>query len=316
MRPKDLKDINKKEIFILKPGSDPQKFRSYEKYLVDLDIPGKLLSNELSATEDLIDDKRRQLLGQKKHAFHFLDQAQVARIFHNLRNDLKFGEDLSQLTPTSSGMGASLEDDAHPNAVQREENQTYKMARNILGKAELKDPEATVRFLVSAHLHDFLGKDSAILDLEFSHGSSKALIAFDAHVKAIQKEGYIFEDAQLTPIRRRLGLKDKEEILGYFRSLSERLVIMSASFSASSHGNRSGYYELYLKHPDSAQVGTDLIVSALIPKTEVKSKFKPLYDSPKNQPFEVTFVGTVMSGLDSLVDGKYMVSMMPIAVYS
>ena len=315
VKPQNLKEINKREIFILKPGSDPQKFRNYEKYLVDLDISEEISLPSSSLTGNHIENKRQYILSHEQQDFHFLDQAEITRIFDYLQRKLKPNQEVVQPDSVSSEVGIPLGGDIKPDDIQPEKIQAYR-THKMIREDELVDPKAAIRFMIYAYSNDFLEEEPAVFDLEFSHGRPKELIDFEAHIEAIQKEGYIFEDSQLTPIRKRLGLKDRKEILDYFKSLSGHFAIVCSSFSVNSHGNQSGYYELYFKHPDSDQIGTDLFVSALIPKTEVVSKFKLLYDSPKNQPFDVTIVGTIVNGLDSLTDGKYTVSMTPIAIYA
>ncbi|MEO0984165.1 MAG: hypothetical protein AAFY20_01305 [Cyanobacteria bacterium J06639_14] len=315
-RPGILSVINGKEIFILKPGCDPLKFRSYEKCLVELNHLEKTQLPEVFSTEMLVEEKRKQLLEKKEQTFHFLDQVKVTQIFHDLQTQASSNPQASQIKPIFSGLQLPSDNGSKFDAVQLSKRQAQRSFDNLIRQDDLKDPRASARFLVYLCLHDLLEEGSVVLDLEFSQARTQDLIDFEAHVEAVRKEGYLFEEFQLNHIRQRLGLKSKEELVSYFKSLSECFVIIATPFNVKSHGNRSGYYELYFKHPDSAQMGTDVIVSVIVPKTEVTSELKLLYDMPTHQPFKATVVGTVVSGFDFWMDGEYTISITPIMIYT
>lgn len=307
-KPNDLREINGKEIFVLKPGCDPRKFRSYEKYLVQLNISNKKAFPEIFPTKERIEHKRRKLLEQERYAFHFLNKIEFDRLFKGLQHNPKaMGHEESSLELELVARNRLQ----HP--VELAKGGQIPDLQERLNKLGVRGGNSAVQFYT--YINYLLKERNVVLDLEFSQGKSQKLIDFDTYIQAVEKEGYHFDISQLMPIRKRLGLKSREDVLDYFRGLSNRLAIVSATFNVKSYGDQSGYYEVYFVHPDSAQVDRDILVSALIPKTEILPDFRAHYNIPARQTFNATIVGNITGGLDSLVDGKYMVSIVPIAIY-
>ncbi len=313
-KPDDLSDINGKEIFVLKPHHKPDQPSSYEKYLVELNFSEEKNYTQLPPTKDPIEHKRRLLLEQEEYSIHFLDKEEASHNFDRLQNEYRLGKATTSLNSIYSEVGSSKDNNIKVGIEQLEGERSSETFEKIIRQDTSKDPEVTNRFIL--YSRDLLERNRAILDLEFSQEKSKELVAFDVHIEAIQKESYIFDDSQIVPIRKRLGFKDKEGILAYFKTLPKRPVIISASFKIKSYGDDSGHYELYFRHSDSDQIGDDLIVSILISKKDLTSKFRPIYNSPKKQTVDAVVVGTVLGKPNSLTDGKYEISIAPTAIYS
>ena len=300
-KPENLNEINGRKIFALKDGGKINNSKDYEEFLVDLDDSRELLLSRASSralnsprTKSAVQKKRRRLLDQQYHTFHYLNQERVSELFGKLKYQCQISKRKGEICTKIDCLD------------------------------EIFDSEVSSQFVL--YLHDLLRHESAeenhaILDLEFTRESSKKLSDFDAHVETIKNEGYAFEEFQLESIRSRLELEDKVGILTYLKTLAYRPVIISASFkieilNVKLNDDESGYYNVHFRHTDSDIVGLDIVVSTLVPRKDVAPELRLIYDSPEIQPFDAVVVGTVIHRPDLFTNRGCDLYITPTAVYS
>ena len=306
-RPENLDEINGKIICVPKKGGNLGSAKGYEKFLVRLDdVPETPLSDisppssDTLLKKDAIDNKRRRILDQSDYAFHYLNRKRIIDLFDKLKYECKTSKVTSELCEKI----VQLDKDDDPGCVNR-----------------------FILYLHSLWERNLSEDNRVILDLEFTQSKSKGLITFDAHIEAIRNEGYVFDESELNTIRSRLKLKDEkgilgsEGIVGYIRTLANRPVIISASFKVEIlnrqlDDDESGHYNLYFRHEDSDLVDLDIVVSTLVPRKDIASELKPIYDFSRMQPFDAIIVGSMINRPDLLTNRGCDLYIAPIAVYS